>query len=238
MTHLYLIRHGQAISAMQKVVGNTRLSPLGIVQAERLRDRLAATREIQANVLISSTMLRARHTAEIIAPALHLPILFDEEFEEWRDGDAEGMSDEEYQALFRAIPFEQRALRGAVPTAESWAEFHLRIATALDHIVREYAGKTIVIVCHGGVIESTFLAFFGINTLSFSRAFFGHTRNTAITHWRKLHLEGFPPMWSLDYYNDFTHIRDIETPWSYTLAQSNSVENTGDSKTEMPTSIE
>lgn len=237
MTHLYLIRHGQAISATQNVVGNTRLSPLGIIQAERLRDRLSATHEIQADVLISSTMLRAKHTAEIIAPAFNLPIIFDEEFEEWRDGDAEGMPEEEYLALFRAIPLEQRALRRVIPTAESWAEFHLRIATAINRIVREYEGKTIVIVCHGGVIEGTFLAFFGINTLSFARAFFGHTRNTSITHWREMHMEGFPPMWSLDYYNDFMHIRDIDTqgriPWQNLVPAQ-----TGDSKTETPTQIE
>jgi len=237
MTHLYLIRHGQAMSATQNIVGNTRLSPLGIIQAERLRDRLAATHEIQADVLISSTMLRARHTAEIIAPALNLPINLDEEFEEWRDGDAEGMPDEEYQALFRAISLEQRALRRVIPTAESWAEFHLRIAVALNRIVREYEGKTIVIVCHGGVIESLFLIFCGINTLSFSNVFFGHTRNTAITHWLKMHMEGFPTMWSLDYYNDFTHIRDIDTqgriPW-HNLAPP---QKTGESKSETPTQI-
>ena len=238
MTHLYLIRHGQAISATQNVVGNTRLSPLGIIQAERLRDRLAATHEIQADVLISSTMLRARHTAEIIAPALNLPVIFDEEFEEWRDGDAEGMSDEEYQALFRAIPLEQRALRRVVPGAESWAEFHLRIATALNRIVHEYEGKTIVIVCHGGVIEGTFLTFFGVSTLSFARAFFGHTRNTAITHWHKMHLEGFPPMWSLHYYNDFTHIRDIDTQGRIPWQNLTPVQDIGKSKTETPTQVE
>ena len=237
MTHLYLIRHGQAISATLNVVGNTRLSPLGITQAERLRDRLTATHEIQADVLISSTMLRARHTAEIIAPALNLPIIFDEEFEEWRDGDAEGMSDEDYRNLFLAIPFEQRALRRVVPTSESWGEFHLRIAMALNRIVREYEGKTIVIVCHGGVIEGTFLTFFEVNTLSFARALFVHTRNTSITHWHKMHMEGFPPMWTLDYYNDFMHIRDIDTqgriPW-----QNLAPAQMGDSKTETPTQLE
>lgn len=237
MTHLYLIRHGQAISATQNVVGNTRLSPLGITQAERLRDRLAATHEIQADVLISSTMLRARHTAEIVAPALHLPIIFDEELEEWRDGDAEGMSEEEYITLFRSIPFEQRALRRVIPTSESWAEFHLRIASAIHHVLSEYENKSIVIICHGGVIESTFLMFFGINTLSFSRSFFGHTRNTSITHWRKMHMEGFPPMWSLDYYNDFTHIRDIDTQGRI-LWHNLALAQTGDSKTETPIELE
>src|SRR5437016_5081477 len=98
MTHLYLIRHGQALSAVQGTIGNTDLSPLGIKQAEHLRDRLAATSEIVADVLIASTMLRAKQTAEIIAPALGLPIIFDSDVEEWRDGEAEQWKIEEYKA--------------------------------------------------------------------------------------------------------------------------------------------
>jgi broad specificity phosphatase PhoE len=46
MTNLYLIRHGEAISATQNFIGDKGLSPLGVKQAERLRDRLLATKEI------------------------------------------------------------------------------------------------------------------------------------------------------------------------------------------------
>ena len=63
MTQLYLIRHASGGP----------LSELGVRQAERLRDRLAATGEIRADVLISSTLLRASQTAELVAPALGLP---------------------------------------------------------------------------------------------------------------------------------------------------------------------
>jgi probable phosphoglycerate mutase len=62
MTHLYLIKHAQADGLKPDIVGsvmpNSGLSPLGITQAERLRDRLAATGEIQADLLISSTLKR------------------------------------------------------------------------------------------------------------------------------------------------------------------------------------
>ena len=97
MTHLYLIRHGQHIGSVKHIIGDTELSPLGIQQAERLRDRLAATGEIKADVLIASTFKRARQTAEIIAPAFGLPIIFDDEVQEWRDGEAEGMTLDEFR---------------------------------------------------------------------------------------------------------------------------------------------
>src|SRR3979490_597843 len=103
MTHLYLIRHGQAMSAARNTLGNTGLSPLGRTQAERLRDRLAATGEIAADVLISSTLARARQTAEIIAPALGLPILVDDEGHELGDGASEGMHVEEYRKKYGEV---------------------------------------------------------------------------------------------------------------------------------------
>src|SRR6266702_4985424 len=119
MTHLYLIRHGQAISAVENTVGNTELSPLGVKQAERLRDRLAATGEIAADVLIASTLLRAKQTAEIIAPALGLPVIFDSDVEEWRDGEAETWSIDEYKEKFDAVEFDQKPFFHITADAEN-----------------------------------------------------------------------------------------------------------------------
>ena len=60
-------------------LGDEGLTERGRLQAARLRDRLAATGEIAADVLIASPLARARQTAEIIAPALALPIIFDDD---------------------------------------------------------------------------------------------------------------------------------------------------------------
>src|SRR5947209_7320493 len=178
-THLYIIRHGQALSAVEKTIANTRLSPLGVKQAEHLRDRLAATGEIKADVLISSTMKRAHHTAEIIAPALGLPILFDEQIEEWRDGEeGEKLSVEEYQRRFDAVPMDEKPYMYIAPGAESWVEFMLRVGRAIHRIIHEHEGKTIVLVCHGGIVDASFFVFLGMSTLQFPRAFF-NTHNTS-----------------------------------------------------------
>ncbi len=77
--HLYLIRHAQADGRKPEIIGlsppNSGLSLIGVRQAERLRDRLAATKELHVDALISSPLRRAKETAEIIAPALGLPVL-------------------------------------------------------------------------------------------------------------------------------------------------------------------
>jgi probable phosphoglycerate mutase len=63
------------------------LSDLGKLQAERLRDRLANTQELQCDVLYSSGYPRAKETAEIIAPSLSgLSINIDTRFGEHDPG--------------------------------------------------------------------------------------------------------------------------------------------------------
>jgi 2,3-bisphosphoglycerate-dependent phosphoglycerate mutase len=212
-TNLYLIRHGESISAVEHRVGNLGLTPLGVRQAEHLRDRLAGTGEIDADVLISSTLLRARQTAEIIAPALGLPIIFDEEVEEMRVGEAEGMTVTQFRETFGMVNAEEDPFKPIAPGAESWAQFMYRMGRALYRISHQYEGKTIVVVCHGGIIEGSFYYFFGLSTLRGPQAHFS-TRNTSITHWQQFGPQGQdkPPRWRLKKYDDDMHLRDIDTP--------------------------
>ncbi len=218
MTNLYLIRHGQATTQVSDILRDEGLTPLGIAQAERLRDRIAATGEIAADVLIASTLPRARQTAEIIAPALARPILFDDEVQELRIGDAEGMHVDEFRAKFGGYNVEEFPFKPVATGGENWGMFALRVGTALDRIIHEHEGKTIVVVCHGGVIDCSFLYFFGMNTLVLPETRF-YTHNTSITHWRKSAPFGRTPHWRLVRYNDDMHVRDLEAevriPWEH-----------------------
>jgi len=216
MTNLFLIRHGEALGAIHNLIGDTHLSPLGVTQAEHLRDRLAATREIAADVLISSTFIRARQTAEIIAPALGLPIVFDDEVQELRDGAGSGMPIDEYRAKFGEINFRETPFRQATPNSESWGVFAFRASMALDRITRHYEGKTIVVVCHGGIIGVSFLYFFGMSTTQLPQIGLD-TYNTSITHWSRRSYSNRPARWWLVSYNDVMHLGDIQSsvriPW-------------------------
>lgn len=211
MTQLYLIRHGEALGAVQNVIGDTPLSSHGIVQAERLRDRLLATGEICADVLISSTFTRARQTAEIIAPALGLPITLDDEVQELRNGDSDGMPVEEYRATYGGVNFRETPFKPVAPKGENWGQFVLRVCTALDRILRQHEGKTIIIVCHGGIIGVSFLYFLGVDTLHYPQAGFDSS-NTSITHWARYSIPGRPLRWRLACFNDNMHLRDIDAP--------------------------
>ncbi|WP_269822469.1 histidine phosphatase family protein [Dictyobacter vulcani] len=208
---MYFIRHGEAMSAVDGFVGDGGLSPLGILQAQRLRDRLAATKEIAADILIASTFPRALQTAQIIAPALGLPLQLDDEIQELRPGEAEGLPIEIFWERFGKPNYETMPFRPIAPAGESWAQFMLRVRTALDRIVRVHEGKTIVLVCHGGVIDGSFHSFFHMDEWELPPTRFS-TRNTAITHWKKESEGNTRERWQLIKHNDGFHLQDIGTP--------------------------
>ncbi len=220
MSNIYLIRHAQQIEdfAPEEQPQEPPLAPIGITQAERLRDRLAATHEIQADILISSPLLRASTTAEIIAPALGIPVVMDEDFQEFRIGNRPGIADKDMGKVFGLVDFEREPLRPVAPGGESWRQFTTRISGAFDRITRDYDGKTIVIVTHDGVICAAFLYFLDLPSLKFVKGIFRpafgqfYTNTTSITNWYKSifsDLQPQEPVWTLVRYNDDVHLYDI-----------------------------
>ncbi|MFT3767516.1 MAG: histidine phosphatase family protein [Minicystis sp.] len=220
MTNLVLIRHGEAEANVRHIVGGMRgdtgLTPRGVLQAERLRDRLAATGEITAHVLLASTLPRARQTAEIIAPALDLEVTLDDELHELRPGEADGLPLAEAIARFGLPDFEREPERPLGPGAESWHGFMGRVAAAIDRIVRAHEGNTIVAVTHGGFVDGAFAHFLRLGA-GFPPAQFS-TRHASITHWQKRPRWNQAEGWHLVTFNDAAHLRDIDRseriPWA------------------------
>ncbi len=214
MTHLYLIRHGEGMFAVHQHLADWRgaagLSPYGVRQAERLRDRLVAGGEIRADHLISSSLPRARQTADILAPALNLPVQPDDALQEMRYGAADGMAWTDYVAQYGAPDVARHPFRPIGPGGENWGQFMLRVGTALHRLVEEHPNQTLALVCHGGVIDRAFLYCLGLNTLTWPSFDFA-TQNTSITHW-ELQKEGDTARWRLHRYNDASHLTGLSRP--------------------------
>lgn len=202
MTHIYLMRHGDYIEDLENgSYQDLGLSPKGIRQTELLRDRLTRTGEIKADVFISSPMRRAKESAELLAPALGIPITFDKEFEEWVCDDGTS-TPEEFSVLWQQVPEEQKLFFRFMAGYETGLEFSGRIQSALNRILREHEGKTIALVSHGGVIAASFSYFFGLSGAIPMRVSLG-AENTSITHWFKpVHAQ----KWILERYNDYHHL--------------------------------
>jgi len=208
MTRLVLVRHGESVATIERRIGGTRsctgLSPLGRKQAEVLASRFARTNEVMADVLVASTMRRAAETAEILAPALgELPIVIDAGVAEHEPGPhVDGLTFDEFVARHG----EQNWSSGdpfvvGFPGGETIAGFKHRAASALHRLANEYDGATVVIVCHGGVIDVAMRSFLGLPMYG---AFELQTLNTSLTE-----LLRTGPRWRLIRYNDTAHLEGL-----------------------------
>ena len=207
-TRLVLVRHGESQVMVDRVVGGlatcSGLSDFGRLQAAALRDRLAAGDEIRADALLSSTMPRARETAQIIAPALgDLPVEEDEDLCEHHPGEIDGMSWDEVVERYGVPDFDRDPYRPMSPGGESLAEFHLRVGRALARVAVEYEGRTVVIACHGGVVDVGFRSFLRLPMLA---QFELHTVNTSMTELARPVGAG---RWRLVRYNDAAHLAGL-----------------------------
>jgi broad specificity phosphatase PhoE len=155
LTKLYLLRHGEVAVAYHRIFGgriDMDLSPRGHEQARHLAEML---RPIQFDVLYASPMKRVQQT---IAPLLRqhrgepvvLPGLREVDFGAWT-----GLNWEEVHAKFgvRAADWLHQLEEAAIPEAESGAVFRARVEPCLRQILRDHAGQTVAVACHGGVIR-------------------------------------------------------------------------------------
>ena len=204
MTALIIVRHAHHQVGQADGHGpwhDQGLSPLGRAQAEALRARLAGGGVPRADLLISSTLRRARETAAVIAPALGLPVTADPDLDECRNDD--GTQDAAaFQAYWDAVPEHERGFRRFAPGCETVVEFNARLHTALHRLVDQHAGRTLLLVAHGGTVEASFQFFFGFGLAAQARAY-PAARNTALTHWRQARPGG---PWALECFNDDRHL--------------------------------
>ena len=208
MTHLYLIRHGDYIEDLENgSYQDLGLSPEGIEQIECLRDRLVSTGKIKADILITSPMRRAKASAEILAPALGIPIVFEKDFEEWVCDDGT-LSPEEFFARWNQVPEAHQPFFRFMDGYETGLEFSARVQAALHRLLQQYAGKTIVLVTHGGVIGASFHYFFGLSGAVPARVSLS-AKHSSITHW----FQSSPGhAWILERFNDAHHLELIAKP--------------------------
>jgi 2,3-bisphosphoglycerate-dependent phosphoglycerate mutase len=208
VTRLIYVRHGESNSTVARVIGGPRtctgLSPLGVQQAQALRDRWKTGPEFTPDLVISSHFPRARQTAEIVAGAFDIAeIVIDEGFGEHDPGvDCDGMTMAEFVDRWGTTSWEEDPFGVTFPGGETLAAFHFRIGAAVRRLVDERAGQTILISCHGGVIDTVLRqALKTAPTGSFNIT----TLNTSITELELVR----PNRWSLRRYGDTAHLHGL-----------------------------
>jgi len=153
-TTLLLIRHGQTEwNLLGKYTGQTDipLNEAGRQEALLLAEKLKRN---PPDVIISSDLIRAKETAEIVAAPLKLPVQTDANLREIHQGVWEGMDFSDIKAKF-AEEFAARAknpLEVAPPDGETVGQVQERVLTAVANIIQAHPDKRIAIVAHGLVL--------------------------------------------------------------------------------------
>ncbi len=211
MTRLVLVRHGESNVSVDRMIGGPRtcngLSALGRLQAERLRDRWSANPEFAADVLIASQYPRAFETAQILAPALgNLTIDRDDGFGEHDPGpECDGLSYDQFTERYRDASAgwdSQDPFATSFPGGETVAAFQFRVGNAVRRTVDAHEGKTIVVACHGGVVDAVLRLALKAPAMG---TFEIHTVNTSITELLLVSRN----TWRLVRYNDSAHLAGL-----------------------------
>ena len=201
--NLLLARHGETDDNARLIFqgqGGGSLNARGRAQAERLAARLAK----DLDVIVSSDLTRARETAEEVALASGVEIVFDREVREVDVGAWTGLA---YEEVERRFPEEWAAWRAGLDVprggGETYAGLATRVARALERIARDHPGKRVLVVSHGAALRSAVCLALGISP-SWNAPIAG-LHNTSLS---KLRYEG--EKIHLVTYNDVAHLRDLE----------------------------
>jgi probable phosphoglycerate mutase len=200
MTRFIVVRHGQTRWNVEKRVQGQEDSPLteeGLAQAEAIAQRLSKER---FDVLVSSDLGRALQTAAPIARLCGLAIVRDARLRERHFGEGEGMS---YDEIDRRWPDAFSRIRetdpdAVIPGGETRRQFHDRVHQAFEALVREYEGKRVAVVTHGGVLAGLYRMVHSIPV--------GRPHRIAISNASYNAIAFAADAWSVETWDDVSHL--------------------------------
>jgi len=157
---LILIRHGKTEwNTLNKAAGQVDipLNETGREQAKETREKL---KDIPIDVIITSPLIRARETADIINENRNVPIIVDERAIERNLGVYEGMQNSE--GIFNEIRYYTKNV--PVEDGEDCQTYTKRVFEFLDDVIHKYKDKyrNVLICSHGFFLRSAGWYFNGI----------------------------------------------------------------------------
>ena len=155
MTKIYLTRHGETVwNRQHRFQGhkNSELTDKGILAAELLADRIE---DIELDYIVSSPLLRAYNTAEIVRGNKDIEIIKHNGLKEINLGDFEGMSyaDIKKEHIELLAEIEKDPFNNRYPNGENLQEFYKRVVKAFLEVIDNHRNKTTLIVAHGGTLK-------------------------------------------------------------------------------------
>lgn len=214
--HLLLVRHGESYVNLREWNGgmvDASLTPLGERQAKRAAHWMAEHLRIDA--LFTSTMARTLETAAYIAEATGAVLRRDDRLREFGNcyADGKAVPAEAMPVQYPQFWGTERPYAPICDGGESWMLFRVRVGKFLDDVLERYGHAapetTVVVVCHGGVIDAAFDYVFNVGP--HRRCEIG-THNTGIVHWEYL-ARSEREKWRLHAHGLVQHLITEEGEW-------------------------
>jgi 2,3-bisphosphoglycerate-dependent phosphoglycerate mutase len=160
-TRLIAVRHGETawnVEARLQGQLDIPLNERGLEQARRTAHWLA---EDQPEVVVSSDLARAQATAQAIASFNRIPLELDPGLRERSFGGFQGMTHSEVAERWPELSARWKSRDPEYAPGgdgESLTAFYERCIAATLRIAERHAGKTVVLVAHGGVMDCLYRA--------------------------------------------------------------------------------
>lgn len=150
-----LLRHGKT-TAGSAYIGSTdvALTAQGMAQMQHSVDQALADGK-HWDLIVSSPLIRCAHFAQSLATELKLELVIEKELAEYHFGDWEGDTAlqvmDKYPGKLEA--FWQDPVNNVPHNAEDLIAFSQRIDQLIAALDSEYAGRQLLLICHGGVMR-------------------------------------------------------------------------------------
>jgi len=169
-TIVYLIRHAETVdeNGIRNTSENSQLineKEILSVEGEEQAKRLSENEELQnLDVIWSSSYTRAKATAKYIANANNLPFNLDNDLSERKLGNLKELGEFMKDKATRD-PSQEQLLDRTFRTSdgESAEQTKERMNKFFDRILKEYCGKRIAVISHGGSIKFFLLNWCTVN---------------------------------------------------------------------------
>ncbi len=202
-TSIFFLRHGETDWNVRRVIQGwkgTSLNAVGLKQAALAAKRVERL-GLKFDAVVSSDLRRALQTAQVAAARLGAPLKVWKELRERRFGDWEGRSIEQVLSRFKLGPDSRQDpfLSFDPKGGESMSVFARRMQRLLARFEKEYAGKTVLAVTHGGPMRIA--ACLALKVPPKKYFLLGRPFNSSIT---LIQSQG-GVRW-VDFYNDASHL--------------------------------
>ncbi|MBI5953728.1 MAG: histidine phosphatase family protein [Chloroflexi bacterium] len=205
--YITFLRHGESVGnaeARWQGQSDFPLTDVGRAQARALAERWQRE-NMKFDFLISSPLIRAKETAEIIASALGVSIEFDSLWLERDNGEFAGLTAHELRENFQRPPFYTPYDPVGGDGEGDW-ELFLRAGQALHGLLKRDPARYLV-VSHGGMLNQVMHAVMGLAPQANNagtRFSFGNTAFANLVYHPHQHR------WVVDRLNDHAHWVDAE----------------------------